>query len=185
MEKENIAIGEMLLQQMQELLYGTLPYAPTEDAPGIYLETEDDGTLTIILREKAGGEARLRRGTAAEELVVFSDVDFTPVQREIDRLWRTHPCFEDRPETPMSDYENLAEQIEPLAEKMAAIDPISAFWVRLHMEDAKSLEDNGSPIFASEKGAGLLRVLGDPIRARKRLRNLLEIGFADFQRGTQ
>lgn len=52
MEKENRAIGEMLLQQMQELLYGTPPYAPMEDAPGIYLETENDGTLTIILREK-------------------------------------------------------------------------------------------------------------------------------------
>ena len=39
-------------------------YAPMEDAPGIYLETEDDGTLTIILREKADGETRLRRGTA-------------------------------------------------------------------------------------------------------------------------
>lgn len=185
MEKENRAIGEMLLQQMQELLYGTPPYAPMEDAPGIYLETENDGTLTIILREKTGGETRLRRRTAAEELVAFSDVDFTPVQKEIDRLWRTHPCFEDRPETPMSDYEDLAKQIEPLAEKMAAIDPISAFWVRLRIEDAKALKDNGSPIFASEKGAGLLRVLGDPIRARKRLRNLLEIGFADFERGTQ
>ena len=51
MEKENIAISEMLLRQMQELLYGTPPYAPVEDAPGIYLETENDGTLTIILRE--------------------------------------------------------------------------------------------------------------------------------------
>ena len=153
MEKENMAIGEMLLQQMQELLYGTLPYAPTEDAPGIYLETEDDGALTIILRERTGGESRLRRGTAAEELAAFSDVDYAPVQKEIDRLWRTHSCFEDRPETPMSDYEDLAEQIEPLAEKMAAIDPISAFWVRLHMEDAKALKVNRPSLCGQHKKA--------------------------------
>lgn len=185
MEKENQLILDILLQQLQMLFYGTPPYTPQEDAPGLYLETADGGVLTIILRDKAGSETRLLRGTPAEELVAFSDTDFSAVHKEIDRLWHTHPCFWERPETPMSAYEDFAEQIDPLIERMETIDTVSAFWVKLHMEEAKALKDNGSPIFASEKGVGLLHVLDDPFRARKRLRNLMEIGFADFERGTQ
>lgn len=185
MEKEKQAIWESMLRQMQTAFYGTPPYSPQEDAPGIYLETGRGDRLDIILRDTSGQETRLQRGTPAEELVLFSDADFSPVLKEIDRLWHTHPCFWDRPETPMSAYEDFVKEYDPLVERMETIDPVSAFWVRLHTDEAKAMKDTGSPIFASEKGAALFRVLGDPPRARKRLRNLMEIGFADFERGTQ
>ena len=48
-----------------------------------------------------------------------------------------------------------------------------------------AMQDNGSPIFPSEKGAAVLRALDEPCRAQLRIRNLLEIGFADYERAAQ
>lgn len=64
-----------MLRQMQTAFYGTPPYSPKEDAPGIYLETGRGDKLDIILRDTSGQETRLQRGTPAEELVLFSDAE--------------------------------------------------------------------------------------------------------------
>ena len=65
------------------------------------------------------------------------------------------------------------------------IDTISAFYAAEHLQDAMAMQDNGSPIFPSEKGAAVLRALDEPCRAQLRIRNLLEIGFADYERAAQ
>ena len=44
---------------------------------------------------------------------------------------------------------------------------------------------DGKPIFPSRKALAVLNALRHPYFIQNRLRNLFEIGFADFERGTQ
>lgn len=159
--------------------------APEKNISGIFLETDTGENIDILLVGKDGRVEELRGRTPAEELVRFTSLDFAEYHAVIQRLWTEHPLFLERMDVPYSDYEDFEKQIGDLPDWIMKIDTISAFYVSEHLQDAMAMQDNGSPIFPSEKGAAVLRALDEPCRAQLRIRNLLEIGFADYERAAQ
>ena len=147
--------------------------APEKNISGIFLETDTGENIDILLVGKDGRVEELRGRTPTEELVRFASLDFAEYHAVIQRLWTEHPLFLERMDVPYSDYEDFEKQISDLPDWIKRIDTISAFYAAEHLQDAMAMQDNGSPIFPSEKGAAVLRALDEPCRAQLRIRNLL------------
>lgn len=180
MERYFSKIMQSLLIQ-DGLLDPDLP-EPEAKSSGICLETDTGAVVDILLIDRDGREERLTGRSPAAELVRFVSLDYTDYHRAVQRLWEEHPLFEEKSPVPYEEYEDFEQQIANVPEWIKSIDTISGFYVSTHLRKAMAMEDNGSLIFPSEKGASVLRALDEPYRAQKRIRNLLEIGFADFER---
>lgn len=153
--------------------------------PGIYLLTDTGNTIEIILSWIDGQDIRLPRQSPAEALVEFVEFDFADYRSRVERLWEEHCVFEERAEVPYADYEDFSAQAVPLAEQLHAATP-AAYWdVRHHAALAAEMADDGGPIFASCKAFAILTALRRPYFLQNRMRNIFEIAFADFERGTQ
>lgn len=139
--------------------------APEKNLSGIFLETDTGENFDILLVGKDGHVEELRGRTPAEELVRFTSLDFAEYHAVIQRLWTEHPLFLERMEVPYSDYEDFEKQISDLPDWIMKIDTIAAFYASEHFRDAMAMQDRGSPIFPSEKGAAVLRALDEPCRA--------------------
>lgn len=132
-----------------------------------------------------GQETRLPRQSPAEALVDFVGFDFGDYRSRVEELWEEHCVFEERDEVPYADYEDFAAQAVPLAEQLHAAAP-TAYWdVQHHVALAVEMTDDGEPIFASRKAFAVLTALRRPYFLQNRMRNIFEIAFADFERGTQ
>lgn len=154
-------------------------------APGIYLLTDTGNPVEIILTWMDGQETRLPRQFPAEALVEFVEFDFSDYRSRVEGLWEEHCVFEERDEVPYADYEDFAAQAVPLAEQLHAAAP-AAYWdVQHHAALAEEMTDDGEPIFASRKAFAVLTALRRPYFLQNRMKNLFEIAFADFERGTQ
>lgn len=153
--------------------------------PGIYLLTDTGNNMEIILTWMDGQETRLPRQSPAEALVDFVGFDFGDYRSRVEELWEEHCVFEERDEVPYADYEDFAAQAVPLAEQLHAAAP-TAYWdVQHHVALAVEMTDDGEPIFASRKAFTVLTALRRPYFLQNRMRNIFEIAFADFERGTQ
>lgn len=153
--------------------------------PGIYLLTDTGNLVEIILTWMDGQETRLPRQSPAEALVDFVGFDFGDYRSQVEELWEEHCVFEERDEAPYADYEDFAAQAVPLAEQLHAAVP-TAYWdVQHHAALATEMTDDGGPIFASRKAFAVLTALRRPYFLQNRMRNIFEIAFADFERGTQ
>ena len=153
--------------------------------PGIYLLTDTGETVELILVWLDGQETHLHGQSPAEELVSFVNFDFSSYRASVERLWEEHDVFEERSEVPYEDYEDFARQAIPLAGQLAEIMP-AAYWdVLYYLDPATKLLDDGQPIFASRKAFAVLNALRRPYFLQNRMKNMFEIGFADFERGTQ
>lgn len=153
--------------------------------PGIYLLTDTGNNMEIILTWMDGQETRLPRQSPAEALVDFVGFDFGDYRSRVEELWEEHCVFEERDEVPYADYEDFVAQAVPLAEPLCAVTP-AAYWdVQHHVALAEEMTDDGEPIFASRKAFAVLTALRRPYFLQNRTRNIFEIAFADFERGTQ
>ena len=153
--------------------------------PGIYLLTDTGETVELILVWLDGQEMHLHGQSPTEELVSFVNFDFSSYRASVERLWEEHDVFEERSEVPYEDYEDFAQQAIPLAGQLAEIMP-AAYWdVLYYLAPATKLLDDGQPIFASRKAFAVLNALRHPCFLQNRMKNIFEIGFADFERGTQ
>ena len=153
--------------------------------PGIYLLTDTGETVELILVWLDGQEMHLHGQSPTEELVSFVNFDFSSYRASVERLWEEHDVFEERSEVPYEDYEDFAQQAIPLAGQLAEIMP-AAYWdVLYYLAPATKLLDDGQPIFASRKAFAVLNALRRPYFLQNRMKNMFEIGFADFERGTQ
>ena len=153
--------------------------------PGIYLLTDAGDAVELILVWLDGRETRLRGQSPAEELVSFVNFDFSAYRASVERLWEEHDVFEERLEVPYEDYVDFARQALPLAEQLSEIAPVAYWDVLHHLDPATKMLYDGKPIFPSRKALAVLNALRHPYFIQNRLRNLFEIGFADFERGTQ
>ena len=153
--------------------------------PGIYLLTDAGDAVELILVWLDGRETRLRGQSPAEELVSFVNFDFSAYRASVERLWEEHDVFEERAEVPYEDYVDFARQALPLAEQLSEIAPVAYWDVLHHLYPATKMLYDGKPIFPSRKALAVLNALRHPYFIQNRLRNLFEIGFADFERGTQ
>ena len=139
----------------------------------------------MILVWLDGRETRLRGQSPAEELVSFVNFDFSAYRASVERLWEEHDVFEERVEVPYEDYVGFVRQALPLAEQLAETAPVAYRGVLHHLDSATKMLYNSKPIFPSRKALAVLNALRHPYFIQNRLRNLFEIGFADFERGTQ
>lgn len=171
--------------QIQAGLLDSELLAPEKYRSGIFLETDTGAVVDILLIDASGAEQRLSGLVPAEELVRFVSLDLTDYHGAIQQLWQAHPLFEEKSPVPYAEYEDFEKKIVHLPDQLNSIDTVSGFYASAHLREAMAMQDNGSPIFPSEKGAAVLRALDEPCRAQKRIRNLMELGFADFERGTQ
>lgn len=154
-------------------------------APGIYLLTDTGNNVEIILTWTDGQETRLSRHSPAGALVEFVGFDFADYRSQVEELWEEHCVFKERDEVPYADYEDFAAQAVPLSEQLRMAAP-AAYWdVRRHIALAEEMTDDGEPIFASRKAFAVLTALRRPYFLQNRIRNIFEIAFADFERGTQ
>ena len=153
--------------------------------PGIYLLTDAGDAVELILVWLDDRETRLRGQSPAEELVSFVNFDFSAYRASVERLWEEHDVFEERLEVPYEDYVDFARQALPLAEQLSEIAPVAYWDVLHHLDPATKMLYDGKPIFPSRKALAVLNALRHPYFIQNRLRNLFEIGFADFERGTQ
>ena len=153
--------------------------------PGIYLLTDAGDAVELILVWLDGRETRLRGQSPAEELVSFVNFDFSAYRASVERLWEEHDVFEERVEVPYEDYVGFVRQALPLAEQLAETAPVAYRGVLHHLDSATKMLYNSKPIFPSRKALAVLNALRHPYFIQNRLRNLFEIGFADFERGTQ
>ena len=153
--------------------------------PGIYLLTDTGNPVEIILTWMDGQEIHLSRQSPAEALVEFVEFDFSSYRSRVERLWKKHRVFRERDKVPYADYEAFAMRAVPLAEQLRAAAP-AAYWdVQHHVALAAKMTDDGEPIFASRKAFAVLTALRRPYFLQNRMRNIFEIAFADFERGTQ
>lgn len=153
--------------------------------PCIYLLTDTGNVVEIVLTWMDGQETRLPRQSPAEALVEFVEFDFSDYRSRVEELWEEHCVFEERDEVPYADYEDFAAQAVPLAEQLRMAAP-AAYWdVQHHIALAVEMADDGEPIFASRKAFAVLTALRRPYFLQNRMRNIFEIAFADFERGTQ
>ena len=153
--------------------------------PGIYLLTDTGETVELLLVWQNGQGAHLHGQSPTEELVSFVNFDFSSYRASVERLWEEHDVFEERGEVPYEDYESFAAQAIPLAEQLKETSPVAYWEVLHHMDAATKMLDDGMEIFASRKAFAVLNALRRPYFLQNRVRNMFEIGFADFERGTQ
>ena len=153
--------------------------------PGIYLLTDTGDAVELILVWPDGRETRLHGQSPAEELASFVNFDFSAYRASVERLWEEHDVFEERSQVPYKDYEDFARQALPLAEQLTEAAPVAYWDVLHHLDPATKLADNGEPVFASRKAFAVLDALRRPYFLQNRMRNIFEIGFADFEHGTQ
>lgn len=151
--------------------------------PGIYLLTDTGKKIDLIGVMPDGKQQSLCGLSPIMELVDFVNFDFSAYRASVERLWKEHAVFEERREVPYADYEDFARQALPLAERLAETAP-AAYWdVLYHLDPATKMLYDGKPIFPSRKAFAVLNALRRPYFLQNRMRNLFEIGFADFERG--
>lgn len=153
--------------------------------PGIYLLTDTGEVAEILLVDEEGQETHLPKQSPAEMLIDFLRRDFSAYRASVERLWEEHDVFEDKSDVPYTEYEDFARQAVPLAEQLSEFAPAEHRDVLLHIGPAISMEDDGGPIFPSRKGLAVLNALRRPYFLQNRMKNIFEIAFADYERGTQ
>lgn len=152
---------------------------------GIYLETDTGAEIEIVLIDTDGVETRLSNRTPAAELTAYVNRDYTEYKCAVEALWEEHPVFEECDQVFQDDYGDFQRRAISLAKELGERD--LAAWLEVMRLIGQTLEltDDGDPIFFARKAHAILEALRLPYRVQNRMRNIFEIAFADFERGTQ
>lgn len=153
--------------------------------PDLWIETGDDGKISVVMVDAIGWEQRLPPVIPAEDLISASELDYTAYRQEIKRLYDVHPLFEARLDIPVSDLEDLAAEALMLPAMLQETDPLSFFELGCLLDQALRMRDDGSASFLLYAGQRLLQALEVPIRTQIRLRNIMEMTFDGMERATQ
>lgn len=153
--------------------------------PAVYLETDDSGTIGIVLVDEAGNEKLLQRTTPEQDLICAIEVDYSAYRKEIQRLREEHPLFEKRIDIPEADLEDLTAQVLTLPEMLHEIDPVAYFVVSARLDAGLRMRDDGSASFLLYAGQRQILALEEPIRTQVRLRNIFDVTFDEMERATQ
>lgn len=160
-----------------------------QNTPGVYLQTDTGAKIQVILRNGDGIERLLPPATPAEDLVRAVGMDYSDYRRAIQQLSAQHPLFTQRLDIPEEDLFDLYAQAFTLPEEfLKELDPAAYFITvqrLLALTQRATIPDDGSAVFLLESGARVLKILQEPIQTQIRLRNIFEVTFDDFERGTQ
>lgn len=153
--------------------------------PDLWIETGDDGKISVVMVDAIGWAQRLPPVIPVEDLISASELDYTAYRREIQRLYDEHPLFEARLDIAVSDLEDFAAEALILPAMLQETDPLSFFEVGCLLDQALRMRDDGSASFLLYAGQRLLQALEVPIRTQIRLRNIMEMTFDGMERATQ
>ena len=104
-----------------------------ERFPGIWVEAEPNGQITITLVNSDGSTDSLPPITPAENLLAAISIDYTDYRRNIQRLYDEHPLFEPKLDIPVAEFEDLAGEAMLLSSAIEKIDPIGFFDLGFHL----------------------------------------------------
>ncbi len=152
---------------------------------GLLLEEEDNGRFSVILHYADGTEEHLPAVTPAEALITAVEIDYSDYRREVKRLRKEHPLFEERRDIPITDLEDFAAETLLLPSMLQASDPVSFFALGEFLHQSLQMEDDGSASFLLKAGQQILRILEEPIRTQTYLRNIFEMTFDGMERASQ
>lgn len=153
--------------------------------PAIHLLTDTGPEIEIVLVDQDGEEHALPKRTPAEDLILAMDRDYSEYRAAIRHLYDTHPLFEESLDVSEADFVDLVTESLLLPSMLKDIDPVAFFVLGARLDRSLRKMDDGSALFLLQAGAELLRILEEPIQAQIRLRNIFEITFDDYERGTQ
>ena len=86
----------------------------------------------------------------------------------------------------MKDFYDLAVDALCLPDTLKDIDPVSHFVLLERLQAlVHQMNDDGSASFPLRTGADMIHILDEPLLAQIQLRNVFEVTFDDFERGTQ
>lgn len=153
--------------------------------PDLWIETGDDGKISVVMVDAIGWEQRLPPVIPAEDLISASELDYTAYRQGIKRLYDEHPLFEAQLDIAVSDLEDFAAEALMLPAMLQETDPLSFFELGCLLDQALQMQDDGSASFLLYAGQRLLQALEVPIRTQIRLRNIMEMTFDGMERATQ
>lgn len=157
----------------------------SERFPGIWVEAEPNGQITITLVNSDGSSDSFPPVTPAEDLLAAISIDYTDYRRNIQRLYDEQPLFEPKLDIPVAEFEDLAGEAMLLSSAIEKIDPIGFFDLGSHLTRCLMAEDDGSASFLLYAGQAYLKALEYPILTQICLNNIFEIAFDMMERATQ
>ena len=154
--------------------------------PCICLVTDGGPEVEIILVSADEEQRHLPKRTPAELLIEAVSIDYGAYRTEVQRLWNKHPLFEECDSVNMEDFYDLAVDALCLPDTLKDIDPVSHFVLLEKLQALiDQMNDDGNAMFPLRTGAGMIHILDEPLLAQIQLRNVFEVTFDDFERGTQ
>lgn len=151
---------------------------------GLYVQTEDESTIGILMVTPDGKEKELANIIPAQDLLRVVEIDYSIYRKRVMQL-QNLPLFQEKLDIAMSEYEelvNTARRIPGLIEK---VDPVGAFVVRRRIEMILQQPDDGSASYLLYSGQWIIQALMEPVLTQLRLRNIFEVTFANTERKTQ
>ena len=154
--------------------------------PSICLVTDGGPEVEIILVDADGEQRHLPKRTPAELLIEAASIDCGAYRTEVQRLWNEHPLFEECDTTNMENFYDLAVDALCLPDTLKEIGAVAHFVLLERLQALiHQMNDDGSASFPLRTGAGMIHILDEPLLAQIQLRNVFEVAFDDFERGTQ
>ena len=154
--------------------------------PSICFVTDGGPEVEVILIDGNGEQQHIQKKTPAELLIEAASINYKSYRTEVQRLWNEHPLFEESDTINMEDFYDLAVDALCLPDTLKEIDAVSHFVLLERLQALiDQMNDDGSAMFPLQTGADMIHILDEPLLAQIQLRNVFEVTFDDFERGTQ
>lgn len=152
---------------------------------GLYLQTEDESTVEILMEDIEGKENKTEPVSPSDDLVRVLEYDYSEYRSGIRKLRNEHPLLEESLDVSILDYEDFLAVAFELPERIREFDPIGYFVVVSRLASILRIPDDNSASFLLNNAQRILSALEEPLLTQIRLRNIFEVGFADMERATQ
>lgn len=151
---------------------------------GLYVQTENETTINILMVTPDGKEKELANIIPAQDLLRVVEIDYSIYRKRVMQL-QNLPLFQEKLDIAMSEYEELVNTARRIPRLIEQIDPVGAFVVRRRIEMILQSPDDGSASYLLYSGQWIIQALMEPVLTQLRLRNIFEVAFANTERKTQ
>lgn len=151
---------------------------------GLYVQTENETTINILMVTPDGKEKELANIIPAQDLLRVVEIDYSIYRKRVMQL-QNLPLFQEKLDIAMSEYEELVNTARRIPRLIEKIDPAGAFVVRRRIEMILQSPDDGSASYLLYSGQWIIQALMEPVLTQLRLRNIFEVSFANTERKTQ
>lgn len=154
-------------------------------SPGLYVQTENETVMDILMIDHQMNQRVLAAVSPIEDLVSAVEMDYSEYRKQYKKLYDEHPLFDEKFDISYLEYIDLVEQAKKCVGRLRNIDPVGHFIASCKIEAVLRIPDNGSASYLLSCGAQILQILEEPLLTQIRLRNIFEVTFAKTERATQ